>query len=84
MAYLSDQERRQIWKQLMEEASAIWEELPCPKQDFLDAIIATDTWIENNQASFNNALPACPKANLTQKQKLRLFKAVANKKYEVT
>jgi hypothetical protein len=82
-AVLPDLDRRQVWSEYMETSSVIWESLPAPKQDILDAVIATDAWIENNQTSFNNSLPTSVKNNFTQKQKARLFMAVAKKRFDI-
>lgn len=45
--------------------------------DLLEAVTATDTWIDNNAANYNSALPATARANLTAAQKTLLFCAVA-------
>ena len=47
------------------------------KSDLRAAINATDNWIDSNQASYNNALPATAKANLTLAQKTLLFCSVS-------
>jgi hypothetical protein len=47
------------------------------KDDLLAAVNATDTWIEDNQAAFNNALPAAANSELDATQKTLLFCAVA-------
>lgn len=47
------------------------------KADILAAINATDTWIENNAAAYNTALPAAARTALTAQQKLELFHLVS-------
>jgi hypothetical protein len=47
------------------------------KPELLAAIDATDTWIDNNAAAYNNALPTTFRANATSAQKTFLFCAVA-------
>jgi hypothetical protein len=47
------------------------------KTDLAAAIAATDDWIENNQASFNTALPQPARGQLTTAQKTFLFCYVA-------
>lgn len=47
------------------------------KADLLEAIENTDTWIENNTSSYNNALPLKFKNNATLGQKTVLFCIVA-------
>lgn len=84
MALLTNQDRRELWAKFMREASAIWEKLGLSKSDLRAAVDATDQWIEDNQASFNQAIPLPARTALTQKQKVRLFMEVAKRKYEVT
>jgi hypothetical protein len=47
------------------------------KADLRAAVDATDSWIDSNQTSFNNALPAAAKTNLSLTQKTLLFCYVA-------
>lgn len=84
MTLLIEEDRRELWAKFMKEASAIWEKLDLSKSDLRAAVDATDQWIEDNQASFNQALPLPARTALTQKQKVRLFMEVAKRKYEVT
>ncbi len=74
---LSEIDRAQVWRGLMRFWSRRAEALSVNKADLQAAVDATDTWIENNQVSFNTALPAAAKNNLTQSQKTLLFCAVA-------
>lgn len=83
MALLTDQDRKDLWAKFMREASAVWEKLNLSKSELRVAVNATDQWIEDNQASFNLALPIPARTALTQKQKVRLFMEVARRKYEV-
>lgn len=48
-----------------------------PNSDWRDAVDATDTWIDDNQASYNSALPEAARTALTQSQKTLLFCSVA-------
>jgi len=59
------------WSNLFETVMGI------DKGDVLDAVIATDTWIEGNQASYNAALPETFRTNATTAQKTLVFCAVA-------
>ena len=77
MAILPDADRKRIWRGLSRYWSKKWELLNLSETDLQAAIAATDTWIENNQASYNNALPAIARTNLTLIQKTLLFCAVA-------
>ena len=77
MAILSEQDRQRIWRGLMRYWSRLREEVGVNKQDLKDAIDATDQWIDDNQSSYNSALPEPAKSNLTLAQKTLLFCAVA-------
>ena len=78
MAELLTEDRQRIWRALMRYWSKIREGLgEFAKSDLYDAIGATDTWINDNQASYNNALPEPFKTEATAVQKTLLFCAVA-------
>jgi len=78
MVQLSDTDRARIWRGLMRYWSNLREALGAlSKQQLRDAIDATDTWIDDNQASYNSALPEAARNALTQSQKTILFCAVA-------
>lgn len=47
------------------------------KNDLKAAVDATDSWIDDNQTGYNNALPEPFKSEATQAQKTLLFCAVA-------
>ena len=83
MAVLTNTDRQQLWAEFMRFSSTIREELGLSKSELRAAVDATDQWIGDNQASFNNALPVASKAALSQKQKVRLFRAVAQKRFDV-
>lgn len=83
MAVLSDTDRRQIRHKMTEELSRIWEVIDISKVDLKAAVDATDAWIDANAASFNSALPQPARGALTQKQKVRLFLYVAQKRFDV-
>jgi len=57
--------------------SSIWEGVAVDKSELLAAVVATDTWIDNNQAGYNTALPSAFRDNATAAQKTLLFCAVA-------
>jgi hypothetical protein len=77
MAQLSSDDRARIWRGLMRYWSSLRQIIGMRKSDLLAAINATDTWIDDNAASYNNALPTTAKNNLTADQKTLLFCAVA-------
>ena len=83
MAALTNEDRRKLWAEFMRYSSNIREIIGLDKAELRAAVDATDAWINANQASFNNALPAATKSNLTPKQKVRLFLEVAQKRFNV-
>lgn len=77
MAELSTEDRERIWRGLMRYWSNLREEVAVSKPELLAAVVATDTWIDDEQASYNAALPLAARENLTSVQKTLLFVAVA-------
>lgn len=78
MAQLSDTDRARIWRGLMRYWSAFREEMDAfSKQDLREAVNTTDVWINNNQASYNSALPVAARGALTLEHKTFLFCVVA-------
>lgn len=77
MAELSIEDRIRVWRGLMRYWSNIRSNLALSKADLQAAIDATDTWIEANQAAYNQALPAAARDGLSLVQKTTLFCAVA-------
>lgn len=83
MAQLPDADRARIWRGFMRYLSERREVLAINKTQVRDAVDATDTWIDDNQVSFNQALPQAARDNLTQEQKTLLFCAVALMRVDV-
>ena len=83
MAVLTNADRQELWAEYMRFSSNTREEIGLSKDELRTAVDATDDWINANQASFNDALPIAAKSNLTQKQKVRLFLEVAQKRFDV-
>lgn len=54
---------------------------PLSRADTDAAVDATDSWIDSNAPSYNNALPTAAKNGLNATQKAALFSAVAAKRY---
>lgn len=77
MAELSSEDRARVWRGFMRYLSNLREPIALSKSELLAAVDATDTWINNNQASFNSALPSAAQSGLTTTQKTLLFCAVA-------
>lgn len=80
---LSVHEIGSIWKGFMGELSRDNIPVKYNKNVLKDAITAIDDWIENNMASFNNAIPADIRGKLTSKQKIQLLFYVIKKRWEV-
>ena len=77
MAQLSGADHARIWRGLMRYWSNLREALGAlSKHDLRDAVDATDAWVDNNQASFNNALPEPARSEMTSVQKSLMLCAV--------
>jgi len=77
MAQLPGIDRVRIRRGLARYWSSIWEELHLSKSELLAAVDATDTFIDDNQAAYNSALPEVARTHLMQEQKVLLFCTVA-------
>lgn len=59
-------------------SSAVWDELPdMSKQDVVDAVSASDAWIDSAAASYNSALPVAFRTNASASQKALMLTTVA-------
>jgi hypothetical protein len=76
MAALPTADRARIWRGLQRQWSAQQETVGVMKADLLAAVNAADDWVDANAASFNSALPAAARTNLTAAQKSLLLCAV--------
>ena len=76
MAVLPDVDRKRVWRGLSRWWSNVRESFALTKVDLQAAIAATDTWIDNNQTSFNSALPVAARNNMTAAQKTLMLVAV--------
>ncbi len=77
MAELSTEDRQRIWRGLMRFWSDSQTGQPWSKAELQSAVNATDTWINDNQVSYNSALPEPFQTNATAAQKTLLFCCVA-------
>lgn len=78
MATLPVEDQQRISAGIQRYWSQFWERTAgFTSADLLAAVQATDTWIENNQAGFNTALPTAFRNNATLAQKTLLFCCVA-------
>jgi len=77
MAVLPEEDRQRIHRGIMRYWSGLFEQVAVTKTQLKSAVDATDQWIEDNQASYNSALPTAFRNNATTAQKTLLFCAVA-------
>ena len=85
MAELSAQDRLLVYSTWIDFVSRNRQAIAgLSKAELRAAVNAMDTWIDDNQASFNSALPTAARTSLTTKQKVRIFIEVIRKRWEVT
>lgn len=84
MALLTNTQRREIWMEYQEEISRLLETINISKSELKAAVDAIDQWIEDNSASFNQAIPLPARTELTARQKIRIFAAILKKRFEVS
>lgn len=80
---LKDEDRRAIWAEFMADASTVWEPIAVGQQPLRAAVDAIDRWVDDNQASFNQAIPQPARSALTAKQKVKLLMKVVSRRWEV-
>ena len=80
MAVLPNKDRFTIWAELMRLDEIFG---TVSKTDLRAAVNATDDWVKANQASFNAALPAIIRTELTARQKSLLLMNVMIRKFKV-
>jgi len=56
MAEMSTEDRQRVWRALMRYWSNTWDSYPASKAELLATVNETDTWLENNRASYLSAL----------------------------
>lgn len=83
MAVLPDIDRKKIWVGLMRYWSRLHETVGVNKTDLRAAVDAADTWVDNNAASYNSALPTTFRTNATQNQKSLLLVAVVLMRFNI-
>lgn len=83
MANLTAQQRQDCYRDFVERLMKTTETIGITKSELLDAVNATDDWIEANALVFNSALPLLARTSLSAKQKALLFMAVAAKRFGV-
>lgn len=82
MPVMSAEQRRALWRDLMQELSRAREPIALTKTDLRIAIDAVDQWAVDNAASFNAALPQPARGQLTPAQKARLLALVVTRRYQ--
>jgi len=74
---LTSEERQKIRTGIARYWSRFWIETELSKVEIFQTVVATDQWIDDNQASYNSALPAIAQASLSLPQKTFIFCVVA-------
>ena len=81
MAVLPDNKRAAAWAELMQDLSADGQEIAITKADLRATVDALDTFLENNAATINAAIPQRARSGLTTAQKARILAAVTLYRY---
>ena len=82
MTELSENKRDEILIGLEDALSSRRDAISISRQDLLAAIVALDTFMNDNAISLNNSLPEASKMNLTTDQKAELLKFVITKRFQ--
>ena len=83
MATLNEAGRAAVHRELMEQLSRERDSLGAlTKQELRAVIDAADTWIHNNAASYNTALPQPGRSALTAAQKARILAILMLRRYD--
>ena len=83
MVELTAANRKVVWSAYMNDISRRREGITLTKPELRAAIDAIDTWINDNQASFNSAIPNPARTNLSASQKAELLLYIVKKRYEI-
>jgi hypothetical protein len=81
MAVLSDNDRTDVWAELMRELSTDHETISITKADLRAAVNAIDVFLNDNAAAINTAIPQPARGALSASQKARLLVFVVRKRY---
>lgn len=83
MAVLTDEQRREAWREWMETTSRLGIECAITKAELREAFDAIDTFFEANKATINNALPEPAKSSLSPQAKALLLAILLRVRYDV-
>ena len=81
MAELSSAKRQELWAELMRELSADGETVSVTKPELRAAVDALDTWLNDNAATVNAALPQPARSALSAAQKARMLMFIVRYRY---
>lgn len=81
MAVLTDQDRFDVWADIMRLVSADKETVSITKTDLRAAVNAIDGWVNTNASAFNTAIPQPARSALSASQKARLLMLVVEKRF---
>lgn len=81
MAVLIDQDRFDIWADVMRLLSANRETVGITKTDLRAAVNAVDAWCNSNASAFNTAIPQPARTALSADQKARLLMLVVARRH---
>lgn len=83
MANLSDADREHVWREFMEQESALHGAYagPLTKADIRAAVDGIDQWLTDNAASGNQAIPQPARSGLTAAQKARMQSLIVLKRW---
>lgn len=84
MTILPPADRAAISADFQQKISDEREAIAVNKTNLALAITAIAQWVDDNQTSFNSAIPQPARSALTQRQKIRLLKLVLDRTFEVT
>jgi hypothetical protein len=82
MAILLDAKRAECSTEFQSESSRERDPVAVTKAELRTAIDAVDQWLEDNKVSFNQSIPLPVRTALTAKQKARILRFVARKRFQ--
>lgn len=83
MAVLDETNRAAVWAEYMRKLSSDGESIGVTKPELRAAVNALDTFLEDNAAAINSAIPQPARSALTTTQKALLLNYVVTQRYIV-